>query len=89
MSKVNSHWVLMKSCQIFRCWTVYQRSWLIALLPLLLLLYNISGLIIMTYRDNIYAPTGDEPISRYDGWRAIVGSYFAATITINVYATGK
>jgi hypothetical protein len=83
------HWVLMILCQIYRCWTVYGRSRLIAVLPLLLLLYNMSGLIIMTYRNTIYSPTGNEPISRYDGWRAIVGSYFAATITINVYATCK
>ncbi|KAF8341129.1 hypothetical protein F5887DRAFT_1076558 [Amanita rubescens] len=62
---------------IFRCWTVYNRSWRIAILPLLLLLYNIAGLLVMMYWISILSDNNDE----------IMVAYYAATITINIYAT--
>jgi len=72
---------------IFRCWTVYTRSWRITVLPLLLLLYNISSLFVTTYWNAIYDPTGNEPTDIQVENMAVVGSYYAATIAINVYAT--
>ncbi|KAF8343635.1 hypothetical protein F5887DRAFT_1075734 [Amanita rubescens] len=71
---------------IFRCWTVYNRSWRIAILLLLLWMYNISSLITLTYWSIITAITGNEPTSPYD-CNAMPGSYYAATIIINIFAT--
>ena len=66
--------------QIFRCWTVYNRSWQIAVLPFLLLLYNIANLLVVTYWN----------IINFQGTSYSTGiavSPVAATITINIYAT--
>ena len=72
--------------QIFRCWTVYNRSWRIVILPLLLLLYNISCLILLTYWS---ATTSGAVESRsfIDQFLGILESNYASTIAINIYAT--
>ena len=65
--------------QIFRCWTVYNRSWRIVVLPFLFLLYSIASLLMLVYW-NITNPSGDR-------WGKIMASYYVTTITINIYAT--
>ena len=75
--------------QIFRCWTVYNRSWRIAALPVLLILYNIATLLVGVYWEISYNLTGNEPISLYEDGAAVVGSYYAANIGINIYTTCK
>ncbi|KAF8342398.1 hypothetical protein F5887DRAFT_1283775 [Amanita rubescens] len=72
---------------VFRCWTVYNRSWRITVLPLLLLLFNISSVLVMTCWDAIYELTGNKPFSLSEGRFPMLASYFTATITINIYAT--
>ncbi|KAF8330641.1 hypothetical protein F5887DRAFT_1081488 [Amanita rubescens] len=68
---------------IFRCWIVYNRSWRIVILPLLLLLYNIC-LLITTVHWSINMSGGNPPDPRYG---MIWMSYYASTIVINIYAT--
>jgi len=63
------------------------RSWQIAIFPLLLLLYNISSLVVQTYGYIITVSTEYEP--REGFYDAIVAANLAATITINIYATCK
>ena len=75
--------------QVFRCWTVYNRSWRITALPLFLLLFNISIVLVMTYWDTIYELTRNGPFSIFKGHCPMLVSYFTATITINIYATCK
>ena len=87
MSRVNPR-VLMTLYQIFRCWTVYNRSWRIAILPLLLLLYNISILLVTAYFNAIYTRTPSVP-GPHRRWPIMMVSYYAATIAINIYATCK
>ncbi|KAF8330670.1 hypothetical protein F5887DRAFT_78613 [Amanita rubescens] len=80
--------VITDGVLIFRCWTVYNRSWRIAILPLLLLLYNISSLVIMMYCGTTFLLTGNEdPISLYDQIYNMLYAYYATTIAINIYAT--
>ncbi|KAF8330642.1 hypothetical protein F5887DRAFT_999715 [Amanita rubescens] len=68
---------------IFRCWTVWNKRWGIAVLPILLLLYNVSCLLILTYCN-----FGNRPGSlRANQLEGIKGSYYASTIAINIYAT--
>ena len=74
--------------QIFRCWTVYSRSWQIAVLPLLLLLYNISVLLVVIYWAVILPIAGNES-SFLNESNVVISSYFAAIIAINIYATCK
>ena len=71
--------------QIFRCWAVYNKSWRIIVLPFLLLLYNVSTVIMMTYW-NVTAP-GAVSTSFGHRLQGIQGSYFASTILINIYST--
>ncbi|KAF8341125.1 hypothetical protein F5887DRAFT_385332 [Amanita rubescens] len=77
-------YIITDSVLIFRCWAVYNRSWRIIVLPFLLLLYDISTLIMMTYW-NVTA-TGAVSTGFDNQLLAIQGSYFASTI-INIYAT--
>ena len=85
MSNVNHRIVLMTLHQIFRCWTVYNKSWRVAILPFLLLLYNISSIIIMTSWNTVLILTGSEPsLDSQREYNGILGSYFAATIIINI-----
>ncbi|KAF8345624.1 hypothetical protein F5887DRAFT_1074347 [Amanita rubescens] len=75
---------------IFRCWTVYNRSWRIILLPLLLFLYNISNLFVMAYCQwdaMIYKLAGNEPITLRNQINSLEESFYAANIVINIYAT--
>ncbi|KAF8342389.1 hypothetical protein F5887DRAFT_356498 [Amanita rubescens] len=69
---------------VFRCWTVYNRSWRVAILPLLLLLYNLSSLLMLTsWNFGIRLVTGSVAIQL----EGITASYYATTIAINIYAT--
>ncbi|KAF8342392.1 hypothetical protein F5887DRAFT_1076188 [Amanita rubescens] len=70
---------------IFRCWIVYNRSWRIAVLPLLLLLYNISSLLMMAYWTS--PSSGVASPSFLNRQLGIQESYYASTIVINIYAT--
>ncbi|KAF8330665.1 hypothetical protein F5887DRAFT_78468 [Amanita rubescens] len=78
-------YIITDSVLIFRCWVVYNRSWRIIVLPFLLLLYNISTLIMMTYWNA--TTTGAVSTGFDDQLLGIQGSYLASTIIINIYAT--
>ncbi|KAF8341141.1 hypothetical protein F5887DRAFT_976910 [Amanita rubescens] len=70
---------------VFRCWIVYNRSWRIAVLPFLLLLYNISSLFMLTrWNFGIHLVTTESPAIPVEG---ITASYYASTTVINIYAT--
>ena len=88
-----NHWVLLMICyQIFRCWTVYNRSWRIAFIPLLLLLYNISVFLVLTCWHAFYELRGNKPAGPMDdslGISELFGSLYAANIVINMYTTCK
>ena len=77
--------------QIFRCWTVYNRSWRIAFIPFLLLLYNISIFLVKSCWDTIYELTGNIPANPMYvlGEDKLLGSLYAANIVINIYTTCK
>ncbi|KAF8333004.1 hypothetical protein F5887DRAFT_1080459 [Amanita rubescens] len=80
--------IITDSVLIFRCWTVYNRSWRIAVLPLLLLLYNISIFLVSTYHNTFVVLTGNEPPIRGPyGDNERQESYLASTIIINIYAS--
>jgi hypothetical protein len=73
--------------QVFRCWTVYNKSRQIVIIPLLLLLYNISILLVIIYWLTVYALTGSSRVFGPYESDTILASYYAATIAINIYAT--
>ena len=81
INKANSL-IFMTLHQIFRCWMVYNRSWRIIILPLLLLLYNISLFIIILADVNVLFHI-DIQFLAY----ALFPSYYGSTIVINMYAT--
>ncbi|KAF8327828.1 hypothetical protein F5887DRAFT_1288454 [Amanita rubescens] len=77
--KVSS--TIMIDCTlIFRCWIIYNKSWRITVLPLILLLYNVSCLPMLTYWS-----CGD-PNPRAH-CRQIRLAFFTSTIILNIYAT--
>ncbi|KAF8342378.1 hypothetical protein F5887DRAFT_1076177 [Amanita rubescens] len=78
--------IITDSVLIFRCWAVYDRSWRIVILPLLLLLYNISCLILLTYWTTTTSGAGESE-SFADQFLGILESNYASTIAINIYAT--
>ncbi|KAF8712011.1 hypothetical protein AX14_013161 [Amanita brunnescens Koide BX004] len=67
---------------IFRCWTVYDKSWRIIILPLLLLLYNTS-LLIIAVLFTTHISGIDQRFINY----GMLSSYYASTIMINIFAT--
>ncbi|KAF8338659.1 hypothetical protein F5887DRAFT_1077593 [Amanita rubescens] len=70
---------------VFRCWIVYNRSWRVALLPFLLLLYNISSLFVLTrWNFGILLVMTESVTIQVEG---ITASYYASTTIINIYAT--
>ncbi|SRR6266576_1668031 len=71
----------MPSCQIFRCWLIYNKSWRITVLPLILLLYNVSCLPMLTYW-SCGDPTPNAHCSH------IRLGFFTGSIILNIYATG-
>ncbi|KAF8716627.1 hypothetical protein AX14_012251, partial [Amanita brunnescens Koide BX004] len=82
--------VITDGVLIFRCWTVYNRSWRIAFIPLLLLLYNISVFLVLTCWHAFYELRGNKPAGPMDdslGISELFGSLYAANIVINMYTT--
>ncbi|KAF8347934.1 hypothetical protein F5887DRAFT_671807 [Amanita rubescens] len=74
--------IIIDGVLIFRCWVIYDRLWRVALLPLLLMLYNISSLLEVTY---LNATVHGSLIDRRDIFE--LGQFFASSTVINIYAT--
>jgi hypothetical protein len=73
----------MTLCQIYRCWTVYGRSWRVIIAPLLLLLCNILNFLIVKVIVGINVLGVNS--NGFD--HHMVATYYASTIFINIYAT--
>ena len=71
--------------QIFRCWAVYNRSWRVTVLPLLLWLYNISIVVLSTYE----VIDGGNGFINFHDVNEMMLLYYPVIITINIYATCK
>ncbi|KAF8330649.1 hypothetical protein F5887DRAFT_78146 [Amanita rubescens] len=78
--------IITDSVLIFRCWMVYNRSWRIAALPLVLSLYNISSLLVMTVYWSVTISGAASKCLLYPQ-RGILESYYGSTTIINIYAT--
>ncbi len=70
------------SCQIYRCWLIYGKSWNIAIFPLFLWLYNVSCLFMFTYWN--CADASPKTILLCSDIRM---PFFASSVTVNVYTT--
>ena len=84
----------MTSCQIFRCWTIYEgtqynRPWRIIVLPTLLLLYNIAALIMQVYWDSTALTTATRKGRLLNEILGTWAAFYASTIAINIYTTCK
>ncbi|KAF8325110.1 hypothetical protein F5887DRAFT_259817 [Amanita rubescens] len=77
--------IIIDGVLIFRCWSVYNRSWRIAILPLVLLLYNMSGLLMTTYWNITFQALGGD-VAPFNS-NVIKASTYVATTIINIYAT--
>jgi len=83
--------VALDGVLIYRCWVVYGKRWQIAILPLLLLLYNFLCIFVVIY---LTAASGPEikvipftEIYNNPQINGIEAAFVVATIVINVYAT--
>ena len=76
---------LIRSCQIYRCWAVYNRSWPIAALPVVLLSFNFSSIIIFLYLGTVNLPVITQ--SHYMLISHVREAFYISTIVINIYAT--
>ncbi|KAF8346074.1 hypothetical protein F5887DRAFT_1073732 [Amanita rubescens] len=79
------------SALTYRCWVVYQKRWPIIVLPVVLLLYNFSTIISVSYWNSL--KTVETQISLFTlitQWRPVLivqEGYVFSTIVINLYAT--
>lgn len=79
--------------QTYRCWIVYKKRWSIIVLPVILILYNFSVIITVSYWNSLKAAqTRTSLFTLITQWKRVLvvqEGYLFATIVVNLYTTCK